>query len=361
MADPRTYIRVHDGMPDHPKIDGLSDAAFRLLVTTWCWCSRHLTDGHVPAATWRKRGTPKTRRELVDAGLFEEAAGGVRLGVMVHDYLEHQRSAEEVQEIRDAKGRGGAFGNHVRWHIRRRRSDPDCEFCAAPEADPEDLPDGSQDRSDQRSQDRSEDRSHDRDGVRSQTGNDGHNKGLDNGSTEPYSEHGFEDPSNAPTSEDAENGIANGSHNRSQTDRKTSPETVSETETEVLMADVGESSSVRTTAAHDDDDDPDSKIDKWIIELIAEQTGRDVSAEHAAKTRRQILGGRTVNDPAAYVAAAIRGAPRDFLPGAGDPPSTPVRQALRDVMPDADAGPPAEDPPDTFRAARDAMRGRRPA
>jgi hypothetical protein len=110
MADSRTYIKVHDGMPDHPKIDGLSDAAFRLLVTTWCWCSRHLTDGHVPAATWKKRGTARTRGQLVAAGLVEEVTGGVRM----HDYLQHQRSADEVAELRRKKQEAGSKGGRTR-------------------------------------------------------------------------------------------------------------------------------------------------------------------------------------------------------------------------------------------------------
>lgn len=104
----RTFIKVHDGMPDHPKIDGLSDAGFRLLVETWCWCSRHLTDGQIPAATWKKRGTPKARKELVDAGLIEQLPDG---SAQVHDYLEHQRSKAQVDELsrkrREAGSRGG--------------------------------------------------------------------------------------------------------------------------------------------------------------------------------------------------------------------------------------------------------------
>jgi hypothetical protein len=127
------------------------------------------------------------------------------------------------------------------------------------------------------------------------------------------------------------------------------------------MAGVGESSSVSTTVPRDEDDDQNTKIDKRIIALLAELTDRTVTAEHAAKTRRVILDGRTVGDPLAYVSAAIRGAPRDFLPAsAGTAP--PVRQVLREVMPDADAGPPAADPPHSFRAERERMRqGRRQA
>lgn len=105
--DPRTYVRIHDGMPDHPKVDGLSDAAFRLLITMWCWCGRHLTDGLVPAATWEKRGKERIRAELVTAGLVDLREDG---SVSMHDYTDHQRTAEEVKQLRDARREAGRKG-----------------------------------------------------------------------------------------------------------------------------------------------------------------------------------------------------------------------------------------------------------
>lgn len=106
MADARTYIRVHDGMDEHPKIAPLSDAGFRLLVSAWCYCSRNLTDGQIVDAIWRKRGTAKARKELADAGLVEQREGYV----VMHDYLEHQRSADEVAEMRRKRAEAGKKG-----------------------------------------------------------------------------------------------------------------------------------------------------------------------------------------------------------------------------------------------------------
>lgn len=128
--DSRTYIRVHDGMPDHPKIEPLSDAAFRLLVSTWCWNSRYLTDGHVPAATRAKRGKAKVWDELIAAGLADVNEDG---SLTMHHYTEHQRTAEEVQAIRDARAESGALGNHKRWHVARGVTDPECDHCTDPE------------------------------------------------------------------------------------------------------------------------------------------------------------------------------------------------------------------------------------
>jgi hypothetical protein len=122
-------VRIHDGMPDHPKVDGLSDAAFRLLVTMWCWCSRHLTDGQIPKATWEKRGKQKVRDELVAAGLADLREDG---SVCMHDYTQHQRTAEEVQAIRESRSESGSVGNHKRWHVARGITDPECDHCSDP-------------------------------------------------------------------------------------------------------------------------------------------------------------------------------------------------------------------------------------
>lgn len=131
--DDRTYIRLHDGMPDHPKVVGLSHAAFRLYVECMCWSSRHLTDGVVPAAAMRRMGgwSASALRELTAAALLEEAGGPVWA---VHDYTQHQRTAALVASFKEAKRAGGLSGNHERWHVRRKILDPSCELCAIGDA-----------------------------------------------------------------------------------------------------------------------------------------------------------------------------------------------------------------------------------
>lgn len=104
--DPRTYITVHDGMPEHHKIEALSDKAFRVLIDLWCWCSRNKTDGEVPESVWIKRSrTPKVRAELL-AGLAEVRPHGVYM----HDYLKHQRSKDEIAALTAKRSRAGSLG-----------------------------------------------------------------------------------------------------------------------------------------------------------------------------------------------------------------------------------------------------------
>ena len=47
----------------------------------------------------------------------------------MHDYLDFNRSAEEIAAYREARGEAGSVGNHMRWHVARRKVDKDCEHC----------------------------------------------------------------------------------------------------------------------------------------------------------------------------------------------------------------------------------------
>jgi hypothetical protein len=109
--DPRTYITVHDGLPDHPKITGLSDKAFRVLVTGWCWCSRYLTDGVMPMEVWQRQGTAAARLQLLASRMVVESDD--HRSVAFHDYLEHQRSADQVAELREKRRAAGQRGGEA--------------------------------------------------------------------------------------------------------------------------------------------------------------------------------------------------------------------------------------------------------
>ena len=67
----------------------------------------------------------KVIAELVSARLFDDSGDTYE----VHDYLEFNRSADEIAAYREARGDAGTLGNHKRWHIARRRWEKDCEHC----------------------------------------------------------------------------------------------------------------------------------------------------------------------------------------------------------------------------------------
>ena len=110
VKDKRRYITLADTMPENPKVEHLTDGAFRLLITCWCWCSRNGTDGHIVNASWQKRGTSKQRRELVDAGLADVTL----TGVYMHDYLAHQWSSSEIDGMREKRAAAGSKGGRAK-------------------------------------------------------------------------------------------------------------------------------------------------------------------------------------------------------------------------------------------------------
>jgi hypothetical protein len=105
------WVRLEDDMPDHPKVIGLSNGAFRVFVEALCYANRYLTDGQVPATV-----IPTRRRryvtELLDAGLWSKNGEGYT----IHDYLEYQPSrsaASTAQQKRSEAARKAALS---RWH-----------------------------------------------------------------------------------------------------------------------------------------------------------------------------------------------------------------------------------------------------
>lgn len=124
-----SWVRLDDGFADHPKIVGLTDAAFRLHITSLCYAARHLTDGAVPRRAIDRLGITqpaKRARELVDAGLWEVTDDGWS----IHDYLEYQPSAEHIRQERTWSSRRRELHNDAGLIAAIRGRDQDlCRYC----------------------------------------------------------------------------------------------------------------------------------------------------------------------------------------------------------------------------------------
>lgn len=111
------YALIDDEICDHPKFAEVGLDAIGLWTLGLSWCSRHLTDGHIPTriveryTAGARRKTTVIAAELVQVGLWEPTDGGW----LYHDFHDHNPSGEEVREkrskvsaIRSAAGRKGA-------------------------------------------------------------------------------------------------------------------------------------------------------------------------------------------------------------------------------------------------------------
>jgi len=117
-----TWIKLDDKCPRHPKVDGLSDRAFREWVHGICYASAYLTDGVLPHTFLR--GVPaKVRAELVAAGLWMARDEQM----VIHDYLTHQRSKDEIKEQSSFDARRAAMRKDPT--LRAALHERDCDHC----------------------------------------------------------------------------------------------------------------------------------------------------------------------------------------------------------------------------------------
>ena len=95
------WIRIDDQIAHHPKFLKAGPTASWLWVGCIAYAQRYLTDGFVPGAAVPSLSTVKrvaaSLRILVDVGLLDKTVGGYR----VHDYLEYNSSASEIQADRN--------------------------------------------------------------------------------------------------------------------------------------------------------------------------------------------------------------------------------------------------------------------
>ena len=93
------WVRIDDNFADHPKIIGLSDAAFRLFITGLCYSNRQLTDGIIPyqmVNAWVGDDPSKPSDELEDQNLWERVDKGFR----IRSYDEYQPTKQQVEKQR---------------------------------------------------------------------------------------------------------------------------------------------------------------------------------------------------------------------------------------------------------------------
>ena len=110
------WVNTDDQMPEHPKVWALSDTAYRLHHSGISYCNRQLTDGLISAdkvSTLVPRYKKQTLAELVERGIWASLMDGS--AYVIHDFLDWNRSREQVLEAREKKSRAGRKGAESKW------------------------------------------------------------------------------------------------------------------------------------------------------------------------------------------------------------------------------------------------------
>jgi hypothetical protein len=123
--DPRLYVRITTDIAMNPKLAVIdSPAASWTYVCSITYSGGSFTDGHFPVSTvLRIAGTDKDVAEaLVEQELWHlpghdcnRCPQPKKGWAYVHDFLKHQRSKEEAQELTDKRRNAGRAGAAARW------------------------------------------------------------------------------------------------------------------------------------------------------------------------------------------------------------------------------------------------------
>jgi hypothetical protein len=103
------YLKVECSVARNKKFVKAGPAPSWLWICGLAYCQEGLTDGFIPKEALPYLGVKNASQladHLVKAGLWIAADEGW----MVNDYLEHNRSAADVAEIKSKRGNGGKLG-----------------------------------------------------------------------------------------------------------------------------------------------------------------------------------------------------------------------------------------------------------
>jgi len=136
------WFKVDDGLHDHRKARKVRRShpekrrdvsPFGLWVLAGSWAGGNGTSGFVPVEVleeWDDNAAELAAR-LVDAGLWWPTVQDGEDGYGFHGW-EERNPVNEVDS--------GRYGNHLRWHVKRDVSNPECEYCIGATR-PDDRPD----------------------------------------------------------------------------------------------------------------------------------------------------------------------------------------------------------------------------
>lgn len=138
------YLNLDDEFTEHPKIDALSDGAFRLHVSGLRYCAKNTSDGIIPGAKvdrLKPGFKPSQLNELIRGGVWHKGGDGCGtdeclIGApgeyVVHDYLEWNRSREWWEARRKAEAERKA-------EYRRKQAEKEARLAAMEAQQPKGL------------------------------------------------------------------------------------------------------------------------------------------------------------------------------------------------------------------------------
>ena len=142
--DDRLFAPFDIGMDEHPKIIGLSDAAFRALFEATFFSRRQLTDGFLDERIVARRWGLEVAEELSSNDPESPSwvrVDGVKPGWRIHDFEKHHPLRAEIEarkaELSEIRSRAGRAGGRKSGEARRKQTGSKPEAKRSSEAEAE--------------------------------------------------------------------------------------------------------------------------------------------------------------------------------------------------------------------------------
>lgn len=119
--DDRLFAPFPIEMDEHPKIIGLSDAAFRAIIEATFYARRMLTDGFLDERVVLRRWGQEVADELSSNDSHRPSWIRVDGGWQIHDFEKHHPLRSEIEakraDVSAKRSRAGRMGAAKRWQV----------------------------------------------------------------------------------------------------------------------------------------------------------------------------------------------------------------------------------------------------
>jgi hypothetical protein len=128
---PNLYVPLDVNYAEDDKIIDVGPMGELLYIRSLAFVKRARTDGVFSINQLAVLGAriPRVRRlldPLVEVGLWERNGSALYIPAWL-------KRNPPVVDTSDVKADAGSLGAHIRWHVKRRRPDPDCKHCVTEE------------------------------------------------------------------------------------------------------------------------------------------------------------------------------------------------------------------------------------
>lgn len=113
--DKRLYMTLPIEFPEHPKVEPLSDAAFRCFIEMNAYSRRVDSDGVIPVSVAEKRWKRKVLNELVATDETRPLIVLDEDSYVIRDYAEHQHTKADRDALTAKRIEAGKYGAAKRW------------------------------------------------------------------------------------------------------------------------------------------------------------------------------------------------------------------------------------------------------